>query len=355
MGTTLEEQDNMGTEKEQIEMEQPLNRDVWTDMLYGLFNDHEIFRIASIMNTKVLGFTAKNMKKAPPTLLRKKTIEQLSKLKNSANWLEKWFEEESKKISSADIDFEQYCQKCIHEEAVTQAQSIGVAGILYPVHFNRHKEAIQGNIATGKHPLQDLSDKKLTAKKMLQVKALAWQDDFLSDCYRLWMEKSMASIPEVEGTLKEWILSKSTIETGELAYLASTKINEVMKWNEGEKALLLQMALHDNQKWHWSEIERQGKRESEWSKETKGLERRLKKVEKKTTDSRDAEGAKNARIKELEGQMLQAESLYEQQLNELRIELQMIKELDKKRMEAVCSRFKHYHKREVFGGAFSPR
>lgn len=256
-----------------------LDTELWIEMLYQLFNDHEIRKLAAVIEPKVQGFSSKNMAKAPPTLLRKKTIEQLKKHKHLANWLRKWFDPDASKVKEANIDFEQFVLKSKLGDSVTPAEAIALTGILYPEMFNAHQERIRNNLAAGKHPLDNLAVKKLTPKRALQAKALAWEDSSAADSFRMLMEKTFEERPVIEGAIKEWIQQAQVIEAGQIAYIAATRMDEISQWPEGEKAVFLQMAFHDSQKVHFEIMSTVVKVNNDLVKEDKAKEKRLKKLE----------------------------------------------------------------------------
>ncbi|CAM4489999.1 hypothetical protein FHS16_005139 [Paenibacillus endophyticus] len=314
-----------------------LDQETWIEMLYQLLNDIEIRKIATVVQPKIQGFTTKNTVKAHPKLLRKKTIEQLRQNKNIMNWMKKWYEPTVSKVKESNIEFEQFCHKIKFGEGVTPAESVALTGILYPEMFNAHKDSIQKNLSASKHPLENLSIKKLTLKKELQVKALAWEDSMSAESYSMLIEKLLQSLPVIEGSVKEWIQKKQAVEMGELAYVASTRMDEISKWPEGEKAAFLQMAFHDSQKVLWKMIDDLLKEKNEQDKEDKAKGRRLKKLEKQSAEREELEAVRKAQAVEQEKKLLDNNQHYERTIAELQAEINALKQWQALEEEAAAA------------------
>lgn len=188
-----------------------------------------------------------------------------------------------------------------------------MTGLLYPEMFNEYRDKIQHNIADKRHPLEDLGTKILVFKRQLQVKALAWEEPLTKEAYRLLIKDTVVKEVAVDGSLKDWIQKKSSVEIGEIAYLASTHMDEINKWTEGEKAVFSQMAFHDSQKVLWKMMGDLKKEKTELDQEDKSKERRLKKLEKQLTEKDEVETvAKRHHSETNKKQQAEIESLLQQ-------------------------------------------
>jgi hypothetical protein len=307
--------------KAKANKEAMLDKETWLEMLYQLFNENEIRKIAQVIQPQIQGFSAKNSVKAPIAMLRKKTIEKLKQNKNIYTWMTKWYESAAAKEKDAKIDFEEFCHKSKMGDTVTVAEAVALAGILFPDVFNEHKDKILENIDGKKHPLEDLGTKKLAPKRQLQVKALAWEDSSAKEGFRLLLESTLDIKVELPKSLKDWIQEKNSVDIGEIAYLATTRMDEINKWTEGEKAVFLQMAFHDSQKVVWKMIDDLIKEKQQLENEDKAKERRLKKLEKLNAEREEIETALKRQISELEKKIADAESHYEKTFTELQMEI----------------------------------
>ncbi|SDT09728.1 hypothetical protein SAMN05444162_3075 [Paenibacillaceae bacterium GAS479] len=326
----------MTTKKKESKAEL-LDTDTWIEMLYQLLNDKEIRKIASVIQPQIQGFTTKNTVKAPPSLLRKKTIDKLKQNKSIVDWMKKWFQPAASKVKEANIDFEQFLYKSKFGESVTFAEAVAQMGIVYPEMFNTHKASIMSNLEAGKHPLDHLTVDKLTPKKALQVKALAWEDSTAVEYYRMLVEKALKSLPVIEGSIKEWVQNKQAIENGEIAHIASTRMDEIRKWPEGEKAVFLQMAFHDSQKVIWTIMEDFITEKSELEKQVKDKEKRLKKLEKQNTEREETEAVWKEKTAEIEKKLLKTELQYTQTLAELQTEIKVLKQRQAVKQEVAAA------------------
>ncbi|MDF9842850.1 MULTISPECIES: hypothetical protein [unclassified Paenibacillus] len=295
----------MATEAQE-NVEETIDSEVWLEMIYKLLSENEVRRMAAIVQPPIQGF--KNPVKAPPAMLRKKTVEKIKKFTNPVSWMEKWYDPNITKVKEAKIDFEEFCHTYRIGDTVTPAEAVAVTGILFPALFNESVVKMQQNIEEKKHPLEELGTKKLAFKRQLQIKALAWEDPPASDAVRFLMEEALNLNPEIEGSLKEWLQEKGSVESGEIALLASTKMGEISKWTEGEKAAFFQMAFHDSQKAVWKIMTDLLKEKGDLEREDKAKERRLKRLEKLNTDREEADAALKKEIGGLEGKLAAAEA-----------------------------------------------
>lgn len=311
--------------------------DTWIEMLYQLLNDNEIRKIAAVIQPKIQGFTTKNTAKAPPTILRKKTIDQLKQNKTIVDWMKKWFGPAASKVKAANIDFEQFLHRSKFGESVTFAEAVALTGIIYPEMFNTHKNCIQSNLEAGNHPLDNLSLNTLSFGKELQAKALAWEDSTAAEFYQMLVEKSLKSVPVIEGSVKEWIQKKQAIENGEIAHVASTRMNEITKWQEEEKAVFLQMAFHDSQRVFWAIMKDFITDKSELEKQVKDKEKRLKKLEKQSIESEETEAVWKGKTTDLEKKLWKTELQYAQTLADLQSEISAFKKRQAAEEEAAAA------------------
>ncbi|TXK82571.1 hypothetical protein [Paenibacillus sp. N3.4] len=303
-----------------------IDQDSWLEMIYKLLSENELRKIATIIQPQIQGFTAKNLVKAPLAMLRKKTIEKLRQNMNKYIWMKKWFEPTVSKVKEEKINFEEFYHRSRLGDHVTPAEAVAITGILYPEMFNENKNTMQQNIEGKKHPLEDLGTKKLAPKRQLQVKALAWEDSSAKEAYRLLIQESLGLKLELEGSVKDWVQEKSSVEIGEISYLASTKMEEINKWTEGEKAAFFQMAFHDSQKVIWKMIEDLLKEKSELEKEDKAKEKKLKKLEKHNTEREEVEMALKRQMTEMEKKLAEADNEYEKSVAELQDEIECLRQ-----------------------------
>lgn len=301
--------------------EAEIDQETWLEMIYQLLNENELRKMAAMIQPKIQGFTAKNLTKAPLAMLRKKTIEKLRQNMSGYIWMQKWFEPTASKVKESKINFEEFYHRSKHGDTVTPAEAVAVTGLLYPEIYNENKDKIQQNMEGKKHPLEELGMKKLAPKRQLQLKAAAWGDHSTKEKYRLLIEESLKLKLELDGSVKDWIQEKGSLEIGEISYLASTKLEEINKWTEGEKAAFFQMAFHDSQKVVWKMIENLLKEKSELEKEDKAKERRLKKIEKLNTEREVVEASLKSQISEMEKKLADEKNEYDESRTQLRDEI----------------------------------
>jgi len=223
-----------------------LNETVWISALSTLLNEFEIKRLASVIKPKIQGFSANNITKAPIIMLRKKTIEQLKQLKAPLSVFEKLYSAMIGKVRSEGTSFEEYCQSVQYSQEYSFADALVIVGTVFPEKYMQHQNKINDNITRNEHPLKGISSKKLTFKRELQLLSSAIEYPIDEQQIQGIMRLHSTDPSSIETTLKNWLRQRNTTETGELVLAAVQFRQEWESWQEGEKAVFLELALKDS-------------------------------------------------------------------------------------------------------------